>query len=159
MTIPVAQPWVPLRILTLGKAPTDRVDADVFLLTDRRPALLPKAPSTGLQLLTDRTAGTSLLNDLRSDAGMSWVPTSAWLTKIRIGGPASEIRYDLAIDPTGVTSPSRTAAGLEVPAVPKLPALPALPASVQLDGIAPAILFVAGWVAVLALLRSIRRGA
>ena len=156
MTIPVAQPWVPLRILTLGKAPTDRVDADVYLLTDRHPALLPKAPSTGLKLLTDGPASTALLNDLRSDAGMSWIPTSAWLTKVRIDGAASEIRYDLAIDPTGVLTPSRIAAGLDVPSIPKLPAPPT---TVAFDGFAAAILFAAGSLAVFAVLRSVRRAA
>ena len=41
VTIPTDNPWVPLRILALGKTATERVDADVYLLTDRRPALLP----------------------------------------------------------------------------------------------------------------------
>ena len=41
ITIPTDNPWVPLRILALGKTATERVDADVYLLTDRRPALLP----------------------------------------------------------------------------------------------------------------------
>src|SRR5436190_1836242 len=40
ITIPLANPWVPLRILGLGKQPTDQVDADVFLLTDQTPTLL-----------------------------------------------------------------------------------------------------------------------
>ena len=39
--IPTDNPWVPLRILALGKTAAERVDADVYLLTDRRPALLP----------------------------------------------------------------------------------------------------------------------
>lgn len=155
VTIPVAQPWVPLRILTLGKAPTDRVDADVYLLTDRHPALLPGVPTAGLRLLTDVPANKSLLDDLRSDAGMSWVPTSAWLTKLRVAGPASDIRYDLAIDPTGVATPSRIAAGLEAPAGPRVPALPTplTPTPLTFDRIAPALILVAGWLAVLAVLR------
>ena len=159
LTIPVAQPWVPLRILGLGKQPTDRIDADVYLLTDRRPALLPRAPSTGLQLLTDVAANARLLNDLRSDAGMSWVPTDAWLTKIRVGGPAAEIRYDLAIDPTGIATPSRIAAGLESPARPKLPALPSIPDGLRLDLIAAAAVMVAGWTAVARILTLGRRPA
>ena len=32
---------VPIRILALGKTGADRIDADVFLLTDRAPAFLP----------------------------------------------------------------------------------------------------------------------
>ena len=40
ITIPTDNPWVPLRILALGKTGTERIDADVFLLTDNaaRPA-------------------------------------------------------------------------------------------------------------------------
>jgi hypothetical protein len=158
LTIPVAQPWVPLRILALGKQPTDRVDADVFLLTDRRPALLPRAPSAGLQLLADTSANARLLNDLRSDAGMSWVPANAWLTKIRIGAPAADIRYDLAIDATGVATPSRVAAGLEAPA-PAVPKLPAIPDGVRFDLIAAAGVMVAGWLAVARILVLRRRSA
>jgi hypothetical protein len=130
ITIPVASPWVPLRILTLGRRGTERVDADVFLLTERRPALLPYIPRAGLQLAHDASASASLLDDLRSDEGMSWVPTSAWLTKIRIAAPADELRYDLAIDPTG-RSASRVSAGLDRPAAatgsPALPIAPATP--------------------------------
>ena len=156
LTIPVAQPWVPLRILGLGKQPTDRVDADVFLLTDRRPALLPRVPSNGLQLLTDVKANPALLNDLRSDKGMSWVPADAWLTKIRVGGPAGDLRYDLAIDPTGIAIPSRVAAGLDAPIV---PALPALPDAVRLEVIGALGLIAAGWVAVARILTLKRRVA
>ena len=41
ITIPTDNPWVPLRILALGKSDAERVQADVYLLTDRAPALLP----------------------------------------------------------------------------------------------------------------------
>jgi hypothetical protein len=157
LTIPVAQPWVPLRILALGKQPTDRVDADVYLLTDRRPALLPRVPSTGLQLLADTSANARLLNDLRSDAGMSWVPRDAWLTKIRIGSSAADLRYDLAIDPTGVATPSRVAAGLEAPR--PAPKLPTVPVGVRLDLIAAAAVMIAGWLAVARILILRRRPA
>ena len=36
ITIPTPNPWVPLRILSLGKAAAERVEADVYLLTDAR---------------------------------------------------------------------------------------------------------------------------
>ena len=42
LTIPTPNPWVPLRILGLGKAAAELVEADVYLLTDIRPALLPE---------------------------------------------------------------------------------------------------------------------
>ena len=41
ITIPTDNPWVPLRILGLGKGEAERVEADVYLLTDQAPALLP----------------------------------------------------------------------------------------------------------------------
>src|SRR5688572_5825778 len=73
ITIPTDNPWVPLRILALGKQPADRVDADVFLLTDNVPALLP-GPRDGLRLAHSAPASDRLLNDLRADDGMEWVP-------------------------------------------------------------------------------------
>ena len=45
VVIPTPNPWVPLRILTLGRQPQDLIQADVFLLTDREPAMLPQAVS------------------------------------------------------------------------------------------------------------------
>src|SRR6187200_877019 len=35
ITIPTSNPWVPLRILALGKTAAERVEADVYLLTDK----------------------------------------------------------------------------------------------------------------------------
>jgi len=115
ITIPTANPWVPLRILTLGKQSNDPVQADVYLLTDHKPAILPLARGTnGLALAYDRTASAALLTDLRSDAGMGWVPATGWLSQLRIDTVASALSYDLAIDAAG-RSPSRVAAGLETP--------------------------------------------
>ena len=48
ITIPTPNPWVPLRILALGKQPADRIDADVYLLTDRTPTLLPGHEAYGM---------------------------------------------------------------------------------------------------------------
>jgi hypothetical protein len=117
VTIPTANPWVPLRILGLGKNADDRIDADVYLLTDQRPALLPYPLGNGMRLDHSAVATTSLLDDLRSDKGMEWIPQSGWLSKIAIDASASQLTYDLAVDAKG-TSPSRVAAGLEAPASP-----------------------------------------
>ena len=111
ITMPTSNPWVPLRILGLGKQAQDLVQADVYLLTDRKPALLP-APNDGLFLTHDQRANDLLLDDLRSDAGMGWVPDSAWLTKLEVNSSAADLRYDLAVDTTDAQSPSRVAAGL-----------------------------------------------
>src|SRR5207245_8993711 len=48
VTIPTANPWVPLRILALGKDPADRVEADLYLLTDEKPAILPRPGAQGI---------------------------------------------------------------------------------------------------------------
>jgi hypothetical protein len=113
LTIPTTNPWVPLRILGLGKPADDRVEADVYLLTDRRPALLP-APNDGMTLAYDQPASPALLDDLRSDEGMAWVPQEAWLTKLNIDAAASDLSYDLAVDASGQGEPSLRAAGLEI---------------------------------------------
>jgi hypothetical protein len=116
ITIPTDNPWVPLRILALGKGEAERVEADVYLLTDKAPALLP-APdgSNGLTLGHSAAATDLLLSDLRSDKGMEWVPTSAWLSKVRIDAAAPQLAFDLAIDASGAGQPSRVAAGLDLP--------------------------------------------
>jgi hypothetical protein len=112
LTIPTANPWVPLRILALGKPGTERVDADVYLLTDHRPALLPAPNANGLVLQVSQPASEGLLRDLRSDKGMGWVPQVGWLSKVRVDATASQLRFDLAIDASGRNQPSLRDAGL-----------------------------------------------
>jgi hypothetical protein len=114
LTIPTDDAWVPLRILALGKADAEIVEADVYLLTDEIPSLLP-APGRpfgpeGLELTHSAAASDLLLSDLRSDAGMGWIPERAWLTKIRVDGAASDITFDLAVAADGGT-PSAVDAG------------------------------------------------
>jgi Uncharacterized protein conserved in bacteria (DUF2330) len=116
VSIPTPNPWVPIRILALGKTGADQIDADVFLLTDRAPAFLP-APTgdNGMRLDHSATASKSLLDDLRSDRGMEWVPKDGWLTKIAVDGKASQLSYDLAIDASGQGVPSWVQAGFDAP--------------------------------------------
>jgi Uncharacterized protein conserved in bacteria (DUF2330) len=115
LTIPTDDPWVPLRILALGKSAAETVQADVYLLTDEKPALLPNAggfgESAGLILDHSAAATESLLTDLRSDDGMGWVPDGAWLTKVVVDASADELNFDLAIDASG-GKPSPVDAGL-----------------------------------------------
>ena len=116
ITIPTENPWVPLRILALGKTGTEVVQADVYLMTDRKPAMLPVPDGfNGMTLDNSQQASESLLADLRSDRGMEWVPDQAWLSKIALDGEASLFGYDLAIDASGARAPSRVAAGLDLP--------------------------------------------
>jgi hypothetical protein len=112
LTIPTDQPWVPLRILGLGKVAGETVQADVYLLTDARPNLLPAPASNGLALDHSAAASDGLLADLRSDKGMEWIPASGWLSKVRIDADAAQLKFDLAIDPTGSGTPSLIDTGL-----------------------------------------------
>lgn len=127
LTIPTPDPWVPLRILGLGLGDKTRVEADVFLLTEAVPEMLPEPGSAGsedgLILERDERANELLLGDLRSDKGMGWIPASdMWFTYIRIDTTAGELKHDLAIDATGLSAPSPVAAGLEPPI--RLPEIP-----------------------------------
>jgi hypothetical protein len=116
ITIPTDNPWVPLRILALGKAARDQIQADVYLLTDDTPALLPKPLGVnGIRLDYSASASDSLLTDLRSDRGMEWIPSKGWLTKIAVDAAAGDLTYDLAIDVSGAGAPSRVDAGFELP--------------------------------------------
>ena len=113
LTIPLRNPWVPLRILALGKKSSDVVRADVYLLTEIRPALLPKF-RRGMFVQYSAPASPGLLRDLRSDKGMGWMPANGmWLTHLAINSAAQDLTYDLAVDASGRERPSRVAAGLE----------------------------------------------
>jgi hypothetical protein len=114
VTIPTKDPWVPLRILGLGLARTAVVDADVFLLTDDRPKLL--AGGRGLSLGRDEEASASLLDDLRSDKGMAWVPTNMWFTFLHLHVPAGQLNYDLAASTRPNEVPALAATGVSASA-------------------------------------------
>jgi hypothetical protein len=114
--IPMRAPWIPLRILTLGKVPSEPVLADLFVLTDDRPTFAPALRDVnGINVRVSGPATDSLLSDLRSDRGMSWLPsTGMWLTALQLDTRAAAVSYDLSIDgggpsPRGVPSPSRPA--------------------------------------------------
>jgi len=117
LTIPTDNPWVPLRILSLGRPDDELIDADVFLLTDEVPNLLP-GPGTGLSLQGSEPASDQLLADLRADKGMEWVPKRSHLSYLRLQEAASQVRYDLAIEADGNGRPSAVAAGLVPPPTP-----------------------------------------
>ncbi len=124
LTIPTDDPWVPLRILALAKGPKAPVEADLFLLTDDVPTLLPAPVGTGIAggpiaegMVLDRSepASPQLLRDLRSDKGMKWLPRQGmWLTYLKIDAEARDVTYDLAVDVDG-TTPSWRAAGFLPP--------------------------------------------
>ncbi|MEA2566028.1 MAG: hypothetical protein QOD49_1205, partial [Actinomycetota bacterium] len=119
--IPTSNPWVPLAILGLGKQPAEFIQADVFLLTDQKPSMLPapaavgsdQTSTTGLVLSRSQQGSASLISDLRSDQGMGWIPqTGMWLSYLQVNTPAVNLHYDLAVDASGAGTPSPVAAGL-----------------------------------------------
>ena len=72
ITIPTPNPWVPIRILALGKTGQERVDADVYLLTDRAPAFLPAADRR------QRHAPRPQRRRQRPCSSTTCAPTGAW---------------------------------------------------------------------------------
>jgi hypothetical protein len=138
ITIPLDQPWVPLRILALGKQASERVDADVNLLTDHIPNLLPAGKLAGYRVERQVPASEQLLADLRSDKGMGWLPKSDMiLTHLEIGADAPKLRYDLAINTSG-GSPSRERAGLP-PLPTPVPTVRPTPVPTPVPTVAPTI--------------------
>ena len=121
LSIPTSNPWVPLAILGLGKQPAEFIQADVFLLTDQKPSMLPapaavgsdQTSTTGLVLSRSQQGSAGLIGDLRSDQGMGWIPqTGMWLSYLQVNTPAVNLHYDLAVDASGAGAPSPVAAGL-----------------------------------------------
>jgi hypothetical protein len=107
--MPLDRPWVPLHILALGRQQSEFIDADVYLLTPRRPDLHPAPVAEtsgrdGLVLAHDAEASKPLLDDLRSDKGMEWIPEDMWLTLLRVNETAQNLNYDLDVD-TSRTGP------------------------------------------------------
>jgi Uncharacterized protein conserved in bacteria (DUF2330) len=110
LTIPTEHPWVPLRILGLGLDADRAVQADVFLLTDDKPQLL--SGGTGLELDRSQPASPQLLDDLRSDQHMAWVPATQWLSYLKLDTTAGNLHYDLATSVDRYQRPSLVEAGL-----------------------------------------------
>jgi hypothetical protein len=125
VTMPTDDPWVPLRILALGRRSAERIEADVFLLTERAPVMLPapqgtKGPgglptASGLEQVRSEPANELLLSDLRSDKNMKWLPTDGLhFSYIKVDAAAGELGHDLAIDASGAGEPSWVDAGFPV---------------------------------------------
>jgi hypothetical protein len=110
-TIPTDDPWVPLRILGLGLEPDQQVDADVFLLTDDEPELM--AGGSGIDVQRSEPASDLLLDDLRSDVGMEWVPEQMWLSYLVVDTKAGDLDFDLAASVDPDSSPSLVDAGVD----------------------------------------------
>jgi hypothetical protein len=104
-----------------------------------------------MRLEHSQAASQSLLEDLRSDRGMEWVPSSGHLTKIAVDASAPQLSYDLAIDASGQGVPSWVQAGFDAPE----------PIVVQIESVTWMRILAAGVLAVgvLLLLTALRRPA
>jgi hypothetical protein len=117
-TIPTKAPWIPLRILALGKTANERVDADLFVLTDDIPSLYPLADDiAGMEIVKAERASDQLLADLRSDKGMTWLPAHGmWFTALGLHTKAGSIHSDLSINGGGpVFDPAHGTSGAGTP--------------------------------------------
>jgi hypothetical protein len=106
--MPTERPWVPLHILAFDKPAGEVVVADVFLLTPDRPELVH---GRGLTVGRSEQASDLLLDDLRSDDQMAWIPRDAWFSHLELVVPAGDLDYDLSVGAAG-TPPSLLEAGL-----------------------------------------------
>lgn len=106
--VPVERPWVPIHILGFDLPEDAPVEADVFLLTPDEPQLLH---GDGLSVNRSERAGQLLLDDLRSEENMEWVPEAGWFTHLELDAPAGALTYDLSVGADGV-DPSPYEAGL-----------------------------------------------
>jgi len=105
--------WVPLEVLANAHDP---VDADLFLVTDRRPTTgeefglfglnsdsvgdqLPGAP--GFTVQAQEWMNQQLHDDLSSDRNMSWVPVNAWVTHLVLQASSDSVSYDMSVASDG----------------------------------------------------------
>ncbi len=107
ITMPTRQPWVPLHFLHGAIPDSEIIEADVFLLTPERPDLLY---GEGLTIERSEWASDLLLDDLRSDEGMEWIPAEGWFTYLKLETEAANVVYDLSVG-VGSTPPSFVDAG------------------------------------------------
>ena len=140
LTIPVEAPWVPLHILSIGKPGSEIVEADVFLLTEEEPVLFA-GPGTLLQ--RSEPANDLLLDDLRSDERMEWVPREAWFSWLSIEARADQLTYDLETDARPEETPTAVASQTANPQASQV-LLPVGTAAVEGDNLWPIVVLVLG---------------
>ncbi len=107
ITVPTERPWIPLHIFHGATPDTEILEADLFLLTPERPDLLY---GEGLEVSRSEWASDNLLDDLRSDENMEWVPEAGWFTHLVLETEAENVVYDLSVG-VGDVAPSYVDAG------------------------------------------------
>ncbi len=103
--IPLDEPWVPLEILSVAKPDFEIVEADIYVLTDIEPSI---HAGPGVDLVRSEWASELLLDDLRSDERMEWVPETAWFSYLTVATEAADLDFDLRIDATRTPRETRT---------------------------------------------------
>lgn len=110
--IPLDGPWIPLRILSLGKVEAEVINAHLFMLTPQRPIMSsPLGSLTGLRTVKDEWASESLIADLRSDTGTSWIPEKMWFRAYELVAPTNTVTYDMAASGNGIVPVDLTGNG------------------------------------------------
>ena len=101
--------WVPLEVLANA---FDPVDADVYLMTDKRPMTgeefawfglpvtsvgdeLPGAQ--GFRMQAQEPMSALLYRDLSGDRNMAWIPRNAWITHLTLSAPSQTVTYDMSV--------------------------------------------------------------
>lgn len=107
ITVPTERPWIPLHIFHGATPDSEILEADLFLLTPERPDLLY---GEGLEVERSEWATDLLLDDLRSDENMEWIPEKGWLTHLVLETEVENVVYDLSVG-VGDVAPSYVDAG------------------------------------------------
>jgi len=120
--------WVPLEVLANANDP---VGADLYLLTDKRPAVaaidgttstaavgttLPGAP--GLVVRFQEPMNGVLHRDLSTDRNMSWVRPDGWFTYLSLDAPGRTVTYDMSLTSAGVMRLASMGIGPGAPSTP-----------------------------------------
>lgn len=124
LTISLGMPGCRCTSWVLKNSRTIRWRLTYFCSTTSNRTSRPGARN-GLDLKLSAVASSRLLEDLRGDAGIGWVPHSAWLPELSVCSKVSDLQYDLTVDGTHPTQSissglrnavTKTSATMQVPA-------------------------------------------
>lgn len=89
--------WIPVKVLGFDKPAEERVQADLFLLTDGAPAILGGLVE-GTEVTFQQSYGpdSPLVIDLHDDERADWIPDQFTLTAIDVDTPVSQLDFDIA---------------------------------------------------------------
>lgn len=88
ITVPTVRPWVPLHILHGASPDSSVIEANIYVFTPTRPDFVY---GEGITIDRSEPASKELLDDLRSDANMDWIPDEAWFSYLRLETEAENL--------------------------------------------------------------------